>query len=222
MGGAFGGLNQTRYETVGGVRVPTAYGSQLEASQIAQTMGISQSEVMRLMRQAPHERQVSNVENVIGSSTSQGMNGESGTGLYNILNHANTWAGLNANQREQATRYWNAGIGSQIHDLGLTQSQIKQLYSTNNIRQRTNELNRDLTGNQQNNPNNQIKVEISLKGNANKFFNAKANKKYVQIIANAGGPAPNNLYNTPTGDALIANDPGTGLPISPGQYLAGR
>lgn len=226
LGGAFGGLNKTRYETVGGIKVPTAYGSQLEASQIAEAMHIPQSVVMRIMKQMPFERQITGLEKVIGSSTAQGSNGESGSGIYSILNHADHWSGLNASQREQATRYWNAGIGSHFHgyqnDLGLSKKEVKHLYSTTNIRKRLDELNRDLTGNQQNNPNNQIKVEISMKGNAGKYFSAKANKKYVQIIANAGGPAPNNLYNTPTGDALIANDPGTGLPISPGQYLAGR
>lgn len=216
LGGAFGGLDKNKTMKTPFGNVTMAYGSQLEVSQIAQTMGISQSDAMRLMRQAPNEKQVTGVENYMGSSTAQGLNGQTGTGLWQLLQAggANRWSGLSSGEQQKATGYWNKyiqpGINTPGH-LGLTSDQLKQLDTGSmrtNIRQRTNQLNKDLLGNQQNNTNNTVKVEISLKGKAASLLSAKSNRSLINLGANSGMTGlPNNINNTPFGDALAANNP---------------
>jgi hypothetical protein len=199
---ATSGLNQNKYETVAGQKLPEVYGYQLQDAQIAQMLGVDQSTVNRLRREAPY---ASRISSVLGQLGNEGSNGMPGTGIWSILGKAQNWQGLNAQQQRQATSVWNATAGKNLNQLGLTSQQIKDINSTGDIRSRMSKLQNDLLGSQKNNPQNQITVYVKFKGEAAKHF-TQAGPAVAKLQANSGqGAALNSVYNSPLGDASAAN-----------------
>lgn len=214
-GGAFANLDQNKTEGTGSIKAVSAYGSQLEASQIASMYpGVDQSQIQRLMiaQQGGHLGNVINTEKALGSNLTGGINPQTGqmeygSGIWSLLSKGNaqSWNQLSKVQQSRATEFWNQNIQGNLNDLQLHPGQIKALNATKNIRQRASLLQKDLGENQKNNPQNQIKVEMELKGAAAKHLQFAQNQKSIfTVIANAGGKLANNVLSTPLGAAVHA------------------
>lgn len=185
---ATSGLNRNKYENVPGVgQVKVANGWQLQDSQIAEMMGISQAEVNRLRQQSAHAGQISQTMGVLGSSADQ-------TGLFdpNISN-------------AERLKMWNAEVTNKQSQLGLTGAQLKTINSGKNFEDRFKALQKDLLGNQQSTPQNTVELKVKFTGAAAKVFQQDGTSG-LALQSNAGGQSPNNVINTPMGDALSANN----------------
>lgn len=187
--GAFQGLNQNKYMNAPAGRVQTAQGWQLQDSQIAQMMGISRQEADRLRNIAPHAQQVGQVQTMLGSEN-ENLKGT----LWGTLRHANSWQGLSAQDKAQAQKEWQLNIAPQLSHLGLTHQQLTQLQKTPDLRKRAAELQKDLSVQGQNDPNNQIKLNVKFTGAAAKIFQQDGPSFYKKA-ANAGGSALNSAAN---------------------------
>jgi hypothetical protein len=233
-GGGLSSLNHNKYETIGGVRVVSSYGSSAEAAQIATMTGLPQTQITRLMRETSGK----NFGNVVKADEALGSpdaGGGQGSGIYNVLNRSttkgDTWAGLSSQNKALATTMWNSGIGKNIDHMGLKSGQIKSIESNTNIRSRADMLRNDLTLNQGKSKENQIKgavqVEISLNGAAKRLLKVNSAKGQMTMIGRAGGTSPNNAINSAWGDAMATSDSNTSLngynptatyPTSPGGF----
>lgn len=209
--GMTSGLNKNKFETVGGVKLPTQYGYQMQDSQIAEMMGVDQSTVNRLRQEASAPRRAQ----IQGQLGNWGSQGQPGTGIYDILGQAQSWGGLTAAQRGQATRVWNSTFDSG-QGLGLSSQQLKAIQSTSNVREKVKDLNSDLLGDQAKSKQNQVTVYVKFKGNAAKYLEQDG-KSYITLAANSGGSLANGIYNSPMGDALLANGstPNNLIPVTP-------
>lgn len=211
-GGAFAGLNKNKYETIGGTKVISSYGEQAEAAQIAASTGMTQSQVQRWMadEKSGHMNATINAMTALGNPDA-GMGGE-GSGLFEILNRSkdHTWSGLSAANRTRATKAWNQSISPDLHDMGLSKSQMTGISRASNVDTKATLLNKDLLKNQGGSAANQIlgsvKVTVEVAQNAKSWIKATSNKKQIALNSRAGGAAPNSWMNSTSGDAYSANE----------------
>lgn len=208
-GKGLGGLNTNKYENVGGVKVVSSYGNAAEAAQIAQMTGMTQSQVTRLMNETKggNMNQMIDALNKVGSPDA---GGGMGSGIWSILDKSNQWKTLSGGNKQKAEQAWNKGIAPDLKSI-LTPDELKKINSTSDVRTKASDLQKDLLGNQKNNPNNQIKGQVSVKIEASSWLKKMLKMSAsgsVKLGGNSGGTAPNNVLNTVQADAMAAN-PGT-------------
>jgi hypothetical protein len=204
---AFSGLNRNRYETVNGQRVLAVRGSSLEAAQIAETLGIPQAEVNRLLGSQPLENRANALETKLGTSATS-------TGFWQDIN--NLGKHPSKAQLGQAQNYWEGIAGknnSSLKSMGLTSKQIAALNATGDssrqdLANRANMLNQDITHRMGDTPYNKvsstptnISVKVGFTGAAAAWFQQVGNGvSTAKAASNAGGPMLAGVVNTPVGD----------------------
>jgi hypothetical protein len=216
LSSGFSSLDHNKYETVGGVRVISSYGSDAVNAQMATTLNMTQTQVARIR----HELSKGSFNNVVNADKALGSPdaGEgAGSGIYKILNRSttkgDTWAGLDSKDQALATRMWDGSVGRNINHMGLREGQIKSINATGNIRKRADLLRNDLTINQGKSKENKIqgsvKVDLGLTNGAKRLVKVMSSKGQVMMNGRSGGTAPNGALNSAQGDAGAANDPNT-------------
>lgn len=205
-GKGLGGLNTNKYENVGGVKVVSSYGNSAEAAQIAQMTGMTQSQVTRLMNETKGGNMNTMID-ALNKAGSSGAGGGMGSGIWSILDKSNQWKTLSAGNKAEATQAWDKGISPDLKSI-LDPSQLKQINSTKDVRTKAKDLQKDLLGNQKNNPNNKIQGQVAIKIEASSWLKKMLKMSAsgsVKLNTNAGGTAANNILNTVQGDAMASN-----------------
>lgn len=188
MAGMVGNQFHDQWKTVNGQRFLVQNGQAMRNSFIAQQLGISASQVNRMLGESTRYLHTANALSLLGQG------GAYGTGIDLAATTGDT---------KRAQQEWNAAQGT-FRQAGIKQSTLNQL-SHESWKNRINNLRHDLAriggGGEFNKINSgQNQYTIGLTPEARRFFHLNTGQSPNQKAANAGGRSMNDVLMQPGGD----------------------
>lgn len=196
-----GGINQTHYQTINGVKLPTAQGQTQMYDQIAQMTGMTSNDVKYMLQDQNHIQARGTAMQAIGDPNTN-------TGIFALVNQGQKLhhGKLTDQEYHTANQDWQKAVEPYLKQSGVSKKEIDRLNHMSGMRDRLKAARRDITNQTNNDPLNQIinkpnanTVQVQFTGLASKFFQQTgitANK----ATSNAGGPSISSIANQVVGD----------------------
>lgn len=203
---ATAGLNQNKYETIGGKRVLVQAGSQAQQDQAAQLLGMSPEEFQRMYRNKGQYTASANALTLLQSDTSQGWKNELAGAMQK--SHGN----LTKEQREilqkggQGVTGWDQ-ISQQLLNAGISKQEVSKIGNEGFDKRASDVENLLAKLNKQNiAEEGQNNVQVQFTGLAAKFFQ-QVPISAAKASSNAGGMSITSLATSPITQALTTMTP---------------
>jgi hypothetical protein len=200
------GLNQNKYQTIGGKRVLVQSGSQAQQDQAAQLLGMSPEEFQRLYRNQGQNTASANALTLLQADTAQGWKNELAGAMQK--SHGN----LTKEQREKLQKGgegitgWNQ-ISQQLLNAGISKKEVGRIGSEGFDKRASDVENLLAKLNKQSiSEEGQNKVQVQFTGAAAKFFQ-QVPISPAKAASNAGGQSITSLATSPITQALTSMTP---------------